>query len=242
MQLLCQVSPEVLELEADVLDAKPGAVLLAQTPAFPGGGGQLPDTASIHWSNGEALVRTMVPDERGWWHEFENGAEISGRVRVSVNPAFRRLMCELHTLAHITNSVVFQNFGGALLTGAQLSADGTFRIDFDLTGSDADRLRALAGPINDVIRQDLPIRAFQMPWDEAQSVPGLFRSKTVSPPRRADGNVRIVEIGALDRQACGGTHLGSTAQTRPVRILKVENKGRQNRRIRVGFVDSVVAP
>ena len=239
MQLLCQGNPEVLELQADVLDVRPGAVLLAQTPAFPGGGGQLPDKASIQWSKGEADIRAMVPDERGWWHEFENDAEIVGPVRVSVNAAFRRLMCELHTLAHVTNSVVFQSFGGALLTGAQLSADGTFRIDFDLTGSDADRLRALAGPINDVIRQDLPIRACQMSWEEANSVPGLFRSKSVSPPRQADGNVRIVEIGGLDRQACGGTHLGSTAQTRLVRILKVDNKGRQNRRIKVGFVEPV---
>jgi misacylated tRNA(Ala) deacylase len=239
MQLLCQSNPEVLELEADVLDIRPGAVLLAQTPAFPGGGGQLPDKASIQWSKGEADIRAIVPDARGWWHEFESEAEVVDRVRVSVNPAFRRLMCELHTLAHVTNSVVFQNFGGALLTGAQLSADGTFRVDFDLAGSDADGLRALAGPINDVIRQDIPIRTFHMPWDDAYSVPGLFRSKSVSPPRQTDGNVRIVEIGALDRQACGGTHLGSTAQTRPVRILKVDNKGRQNRRIRVGFVEAV---
>ncbi|WP_431202749.1 alanyl-tRNA editing protein [Bradyrhizobium betae] len=237
MHLLCQGAPQVLELEADVLDTRPGAVLLAQTPVFPGGGGQLPDRASIQWSKGEADIRVVKSDERGWWHEFDGEAEISGPVHVSVNAAFRRLMCELHTLAHVTNSVVFQNFGGALLTGAQLSADGTFRIDFDLTGSEADRLRALADPINDVIRQDLPIRTYQMRWDEANSVPGLFRSKSVSPPRQADGNVRIVEIGDLDRQACGGTHLGSTAQTRPVRILKVDNKGRQNRRIKVGFVD-----
>lgn len=237
MQLLCQGAPEILELDVDVLDTRPGAVLLAQTPVFPGGGGQLPDKASIQWSNGEADIRAMTPDAQGWWHEFEGTAEIVDRVRVSVNAEFRRLMCELHTLAHVANSVVFQNFGGALLTGAQLSADGTFRVDFDLTGADADKLRALAGPINDVIRQDLPIRALQMPWDEANSVPGLFRSKSVSPPRQADGNVRIVEIGDLDRQACGGTHLGSTAQSRPVRILKVDNKGRQNRRIKVGFVE-----
>lgn len=237
MQLLCQSNPELLELEAEVLDARPGAVLLAQTPAFPGGGGQLPDRAFIQWDKGEAVVRAMTFDERGWWHEFESEAEIVDRVRVLVNAEFRRLMCELHTLAHVTNSVVFQNFGGALLTGAQLSADGTFRVDFDLAGSDMDRLRALAGPINDAIRQDLPIRAFQMPWEEANSVPGLFRSKSVSPPRQADGNVRIVEIGELDRQACGGTHLTSTVQSRPVRILKVDNKGRQNRRIKVGFVE-----
>jgi misacylated tRNA(Ala) deacylase len=237
VQLLCQGHPELLELEADVLDSRPGAVLLAQSPAFPGGGGQLPDRASIQWGKGEAAIRAMTPDERGWWHEFESEAEIVDRVRVSVNAEFRRLMCELHTLAHVANSVVFQNFGGALLTGAQLSADGTFRVDFDLTGSDTDRLRALAGPINDVVRQDLPVRAFHMSWEEASSVPGLFRSKSVTPPRQADGNVRIVEIGELDRQGCGGTHLTSTGQSRPVRILKVDNKGRQNRRIKVGFVE-----
>ena len=144
-------------------------------------------------------------------------------------------MCELHTLAHIANSIVFQTFDGALLTGAQLSGDGTFRLDFDLPASDADRLRMLAGPINDVIRADLPIRAFLMSWDAANAVPGLFRSKAVSPPRQADGNVRIVEIGDIDQQGCGGTHLKSTGDARPVRILKVDNKGRQNRRIKVGF-------
>ncbi|WP_367115978.1 hypothetical protein [Xanthobacter sp.] len=67
------------------------------------------------------------------------------------------------------------------------------------------------------------------------TVPGLFRSKAVSPPRQEDGNVRIVEIGDIDRQGCGGTHLPSTRQARPVRILKVDNKGRQNRRVKIGF-------
>ncbi len=57
----------------------------------------------------------------------------------------------------------------------------------------------------------------------------------LSPPRQDDGNVRIVEIGDIDRQGCGGTHLKSTGEARPVRVLKVDNKGRQNRRIRVGF-------
>jgi misacylated tRNA(Ala) deacylase len=225
----------LLELETEVIDARPGAVLLARSPAFPGGGGQLPDVASLQWANGEAAVIGMTPDERGWWHAFEGEAEIAGRVRISVDPGFRHLMCELHTPAHIANAIVFLTFNGGLLTGAQLSADGTFRVDFDLPGSDADRLRALAHPINDAIREDHAVRASYMPWDEARSAPGLFRSKSVSPPRQADGNVRIIEIGDLDRQGCGGTHLTSTGEARAVRILKVDNKGRQNRRVKIGF-------
>jgi misacylated tRNA(Ala) deacylase len=235
MRLLCQEQPDLLEFDAPVLDSRPGAVLLAQSPVFPGGGGQLPDKATLFWSQGEAPIQALHPEERGLWHEIGGDAEISGTVRIKIDAEFRHLMCELHTLAHIANSLVFQDFGGALLTGAQLSADSTFRVDFDLPGADADRLRSLDGAINDVIRQGLPVRAFHMPWDDADKVPGLFRSKAVSPPRQADGNVRIVEITGLDRQGCGGTHLASTGQARLVKILKVDNKGRQNRRIKVGF-------
>ncbi|MBZ6077665.1 alanyl-tRNA editing protein [Microvirga puerhi] len=235
MHLLCQDHPEVLSLDLNVLDARPGAVLLAQSPVFPGGGGQLPDRAVLAWSDGQAPVTAVRIAENGAWHEIEGDAEIHGTVRVTVDPVFRSLMSELHTLAHVANSLVYRDFGGALLTGAQLSADGTFRVDFDLPGADADRLRCLDAAINDVIRQDLPVGAFRMSWDEAAAVPGLFRSKAVSPPRGSDGQVRIVEIRDLDRQGCGGTHLVSTGAARPVTILKVDNKGRQNRRIKVGF-------
>ena len=130
---------------------------------------------------------------------------------------------------------VYTRFGGALLTGAQLSADRTFRVDFDLPDADTDALRALEAPLNEIIRRDLAVRATFMPYEEAQSVPGLFRSKAVAPPPGEDGLVRIVEIVGLDRQACGGTHVVSTGQARTARIVKIDNKGRQNRRIKVAI-------
>jgi len=233
----CQDYPEQLELETQALDARPGAVLLAQSPFFPGGGGQLADKGSIAWSGGIATVERLEPDARGLWHVLTEPMVIEGTVLARVEPEFRQLMCELHTMAHVLNSIIYRDFGGALLTGAQLAADGTFRVDFDMPGVYPDWLRGLDGPLNDVIRQDLPIRTFYMPWAEAEAEPGMFRSKSVSPPPQEDGSVRIVEITGLDRQACGGTHLASTGQARAVRILKVDNKGKQNRRIRVGFID-----
>jgi misacylated tRNA(Ala) deacylase len=47
--------------------------------------------------------------------------------------------------------------------------------------------------------------------------------------------VRIVEIAGLDRQACGGTHLASTGRSHPLRVLRVDNKGRHNRRVRIAL-------
>ena len=231
----CQDYPDQFVLETDALDTRPGAVLLARSPFFPGGGGQLADRGVIEWSGGIATVERLEPDSRGLWHVLAEPVTIEGLVLARIEPEFRRLMCELHTMAHVLNSIVYRDFGGALLTGAQLAADGTFRVDFDMPGVYPDWLRSLDGPMNDVIRQDLPIRTFYMAWAEAEAEAGMFRSKSVSPPPQEDGTVRIVEITGLDRQACGGTHLSSTGQARPVRILKVDNKGRQNRRIRVGF-------
>ena len=226
--------PDLLAVEANVLDSRPGAVLLDRSPVFPGGGGQLPDRGTLSWSGGVVPITATTPDDRGVWHRFDGGGEPFGTVLVEVDPGFRHGMCELHTLAHVLNALVYSRFAGALLTGAQLNADGTFRVDFDLPGADNTLLRALEEPMNAVIRDDLPVRFDAMPYADAQGTPGLFRSKSVAPPPGADGMVRIVEIADLDRQACGGTHLASTGLARPARILKVDNKGRQNRRIKVG--------
>ncbi len=72
--------------------------------------------------------------------------------------------------------------------------------------------------------------------DEAERQAGLLRSRSVAPPPSADGLIRIVEIVGLDRQACGGTHLTSTGRSRAIRVLKIDNKGRHNRRVRYGLV------
>jgi misacylated tRNA(Ala) deacylase len=52
-RLFCQDNPEVMELEAQVEKARPGAVRLTKHPFYPGGGGQLPDRGALHWQNGQ---------------------------------------------------------------------------------------------------------------------------------------------------------------------------------------------
>ena len=163
---------------------------------------------------------------------------MTGSVEAAVDPAFRRIMRQLHTGTHILNAFVFQSFDGALVTGVQMYEDGTARMDFDVPGADNDRLRALEGPINDVIRQDIAVSFAYVPMEEAQAEHGLIRSRSVAPPPTPDGKIRIVEIAGLDRQACGGTHLASTGASPPIRILKIDNKGRHNRRVRIGLTDA----
>jgi misacylated tRNA(Ala) deacylase len=237
MHLFCHEQPETLIVETEVADARPGKVALATSPFYPGGGGQLADRGVIRWDGGEIKVVGFEYSAGKLWHLLDGSGELTGLVEASVDPDFRRTMRQLHTDTHVLNALVFQNFDGALVTGVQMAEDGTARMDFDLQAADNDRLRALEGPINDLIRQDIPVRFAYVPMHEAQAERGLIRSRSVAPPPTPDGNIRIVEIVGLDRQACGGTHLGSTGGSPSIRILKIDNKGRRNRRIRIGLAE-----
>ncbi len=234
--LFCHEHPETLTLETVAIDARPGRVSLAQSPFYPGGGGQPADKGVLRWSGGEVRVVGFEEIDGKLWHLLDSQAEIEGAVEAAVDPKFRQTMRQLHTDTHVLNALVFQAFDGALVTGVQMYEDGTARMDFDVPGADNDRIRALEGPINDAIRQDLAVTFAYVPMEEAQSEHGLIRSRSVAPPPTPDGKVRIVEIAGLDRQACGGTHLTATGASPPLRILKIENKGRHNRRVRMGLV------
>jgi misacylated tRNA(Ala) deacylase len=238
VRYFCHENPDVVTLTTRVVTSRPGAVILAESPFYPGGGGQLPDRGVIQAGRGEAAVTGFELQGNKLWHLLSDPVELDGDVEANVDSAFRQLMRELHTDLHLVNALVFQQFDGALVTGVQMNPDGTARIDFDLPDADNERLRALEPAINDAIRQDLGVRETFVREDEAFAEPGLIRSRSVAPPPTADGKIRIIEIANLDRQACGGTHLVSTGASRPVRILKIDNKGRHNRRIRIGLVGS----
>jgi misacylated tRNA(Ala) deacylase len=237
MHLFCHEHPDTLNVQTEVADARPGKVVLAQSPFYPGGGGQLADRGIVRWQGGEAKVVGFEQSAGKLWHLLDTQAEISGGVEAAVEPSFRQMMRQLHTDTHILNALVFQSFDGALVTGVQMAEDGTARMDFDIAGADNDRLRALEGPINDLIRQDIGVNFVYVPMQEAQAEHGLIRSRSVAPPPTPDGKIRIVEIAGLDRQACGGTHLASTGGSSPIRILKIDNKGRHNRRVRIGLTE-----
>jgi misacylated tRNA(Ala) deacylase len=236
LRALYHERPAELTVETEVADARSGRVRLARSPFYPGGGGQLADRGVVRWRGGEVTVAGFetVGDEV-WVLLDDPGAELAGAVEARVDADFRRRMTALHTDTHVLNALVFQSFDRALVTGVQMNEDGTARMDFDLPEADNDRLRALEGPINEVIRSGLAVMDDYVPLAAAQEEYGLIRSKSVAPPPTPDGRIRVVEIVGLDRQACGGTHLASTDLSSPIRILKVDNKGRHNRRVRIGL-------
>lgn len=233
---LCHLEPDLHVHDAMVVDVRPGAVALNRSAFHPGGGGQVSDRGSIEWGGGRAEVTHVEVDGDTWWHVLGEGAAVpEGAVQLTVDAEHRLAVASLHTMSHVLNAFVFDEFSGSLVTGAQISGDGTGRMDFDLPDVDNDRLRALEQPINDVISRQVAVTATYVPVAEATPESGLMRSMSVAPPPTPDGTYRVIDVDGVDRQACGGTHLSNTGQSRPIEITKVENKGRHNRRVRFRF-------
>jgi misacylated tRNA(Ala) deacylase len=139
----------------------------------------------------------------------------------------RHRLMRMHTAMHLLCSLI----KGAAVTGGAVGLDRS-RLDFDLPHPPPKE--ELEEKLNALIAADLPVR---FEWvDEAvlDADPGLVRTMSVQPPRGA-GRLRLLRIGTddalVDLQPCGGTHVARTGEIGPMRVVKIENKGRQNRRI-----------
>ena len=214
---LCHEFPDLYEHEATVVDAAPGRVVLDRSALHPGGGGQVSDVGWLDHAGGTvADHRHRDRRRRRVARARRRRSSSSGPVVVRVDAEHRSRVAQLHTDSHILNALVYDRFPGTLVTGAQINADGTGRMDFDLSEIDNDVLRGLDAGVNDVIRGGIEVRSVYVDAGDADVVAGLVRSLSVAPPPTPDGQLRVIEIDGVDRQACGGTHLSNTGAVAPV--------------------------
>ena len=133
----------------------------------------------------------------------------------------------MHSCLHLLSALV----PGAV-TGGQVGAAKS-RLDFDLSGDIPDKA-ALTESLNVLIHGDHAVTARHVAEAELDANPALVKTMSVAPPRGA-GTVRLVEVAGVDLQACGGTHVARTGEIGRVRVAKIENKGRRNRRVTIVF-------
>jgi misacylated tRNA(Ala) deacylase len=135
----------------------------------------------------------------------------------------------MHSAMHLLCAAV-----ACPVTGGQVGAERS-RLDFDLHGAAVDKDQ-IAERVARWIAEDRPIRFRWIDAEELDARPELVRTMSVRPPR-VGGRIRLVEIEGVDLQACGGTHVRSTGEIGALTVGKIENKGRQNRRISLTLVE-----
>jgi len=217
------------ECDATVVSVKDDKfVVLDQTIFYPRGGGQPHDTGRM-LRGGEVFDVVFVGKFSGEVsHEVDRaGLNAGDRVHCILDWERRHKLMRSHTAAHVFASMLC-NGTGALVTGNQLEVDKV-RFDFSLDKFEPQVLVEYVTKANEQFRTDTPVKWYELPRDEALSIPGVVKMAEAFPPDLP--RLRIVEVVGVDRQADGGTHVRSLKEVGQIEVLKTENKGKNNRRV-----------
>jgi misacylated tRNA(Ala) deacylase len=231
MELLFREDPYLKSCAATVTAAGPEGLRLDRTVFYPMGGGQPGDSGWLTLPDGGRL--RVVDAVKGADHEdvvhvLEEGATAPApgtQVTAEIDWERRHRHMRMHSCLHLLCAVVTGD-----VTGGQIGADKG-RLDFNLPDTQLDK-DAITAALNRLVAEDHPVRPRWIEESELAAQPELVRTMSVKPPS-GGGRVRLLDIAGVDLQPCGGTHVARTGEIGPVRIGKVEKKGRQNRRINV---------
>ncbi|MDB5416510.1 MAG: alanyl-tRNA editing protein [Rubritepida sp.] len=232
-EVLYRADSYLRETTAHVVSADAAGVVLDRSNFYARAGGQPGDSGTMRWEGAAAAILEAIKGEgEAILHRLPEGAElpeVGSEVTISLDWERRYRHMRMHTAMHLLCSLI----PGAGVTGGQVGAEKS-RLDFDLAEPPAKEW--LTEQLNALVAADHAISESWITTEELDANPGLVRTMSVQPPRTG-GRIRLVRIGAgeppVDLQPCGGTHVRSTGEIGRVEVSKLENKGRQNRRISI---------
>jgi len=228
--------PTLREWTCTVVYADPQeGIVLDRSAFYPGGGGQPPDHGVLIWQGVQTRIAGTRKGDDLYLLPVEGdpippaGTQVVG----AVEDERRSLLMRTHSGLHVLCGVVFRDFG-ALVTGGNMEP-GEARMDFNLPEVPGDFKTRLEELVNVELASDRPIQTKVLGREEALALPDIIRTQSNLIPAD-ETEIRIVDIVGLDVQADGGTHVASTAQVGKLQVVKVESKGKANRRVRVKLV------
>ncbi len=222
------------ECDATVVGVNERGIILDRTVFYPTGGGQPGDSGELRLADGSviAIADTLKGDGTGIVHVTTPGQTmpaVGDKVTAVLNWERRHRHMRMHSCMHLLCALVTGD-----VTGGQVG-DGKARLDFNIPGDALDKDH-LTRELNRLIAEDHKATARWISDEEMAAHPELVRTMSVKPPS-GQGKVRLLDIGGIDLQPCGGTHIARTAEIGQVEVAKIENKGKQNRRINLKFVE-----
>ncbi len=218
----------IKEIDAEVVSSEGCKAELDQSIFCYQGGGQLADNGTIT-SSGKDYKVVDVRKEDGKIMNYLDieGLKAGDKVHCTLNWERRYALMRGHTAMHVLAAIVHKRTG-ALISGGQIDI-GKCRIDFSLDEFDREKVAEYVAEANEAIERKQPVKMRLMKREEALKIPGMVKLATAVPPQV--DMLRIVEIGDIDTQADGGTHVANTSEIGKIEAIKIENKGKNNRRI-----------
>ncbi|TQV88391.1 alanyl-tRNA editing protein [Aliikangiella coralliicola] len=222
------------QCEALIVDINDrGGIILDQTVFYPTGGGQPGDSGVFETSTGSIQIATTVKDKETGHvvhvpAENQPAPQVNEKVSVKIDWERRYKHMRMHTALHLLCSTV-----PCGVTGGQIN-ETKGRLDFDIGEFTLDKEK-ITEKLNQLIKEAHEVTFSWISDEELEQNPDLVRTMSVQPPR-GSGKVRLIKVGEnIDLQPCGGTHINNTSEIGAVKVAKIENKGKRNRRVNIVF-------
>jgi misacylated tRNA(Ala) deacylase len=215
--------------EAKVIAVKDDKyVVLDNTAFYPKGGGQPCDEGYIYKDQDQFRVVYVGKFSGEISHEVDkSGLKVGDTVSCELDWERRYTFMRYHTASHLISNILYKD-ADAKITGNQIGMEKT-RMDFSMTDYSPEKLNAFVNKANDIINQDLPITIDYMTRTEVLEKPDLGRLAVGLPENIKE--FRIVNIGDVDKQVDGGTHVNHLKEIGTIELTKTVNKGKNNRRM-----------
>ena len=226
--------PYIRSANATVMSVEEDGIELNRSIFYPTGGGQPGDTGSLRTHDGlEVAISTTIKDRNSGrqYHvpvEEETNLAMGDVVIMKIDWRRRYRFMRMHTLLHLICAAV-----DAEITGCQI---GEEKSRIDLNTEQKPNKELIQAKLNELVDQDILTRAEWISDEELAAKPELVRTMSVQPPS-GFGKVRLMVLEGVDLQPCGGTHVARTGEIGKVRVGKIENKGKNNRRVNVHLED-----
>jgi misacylated tRNA(Ala) deacylase len=221
------------EWDATVLASSPDGVVLDRSAFFPGGGGQPPDEGVLLWGGVQTSIvgaRKTADDVYLIPRDGDPVPTAGVTVRGALDDDRRTALMRTHSALHLLNGVIYRDFRLPVTSADMKPLEG--RMDFDLAEVPEGFKATVEEACNREIDADRAIEVREMAAADAFQIGQVaFAARDLLPTRLE--RVRIVDIVGLDVEADGGTHVASTKQIGRLEVVKIENKGKGFRRLRI---------
>ena len=218
-------NPYLKEFESKIQKIQNNNIILEQTAFYAKSGGQPGDSGKIISAEKKInIIDTIYDHEKNIIHICENTISLKEGKKVvgKINWKKRYKHMRMHTALHLLCSLIPYD-----VTGGQITFDKS-RLDFN--AENKIEKEEIQNKINQLVKEDHQISYQWITNEELTKQPELVRTMSVKPPS-TNNKIRLVKIGSIDLQPCGGTHVKSTKEIGEIKIGKIENKGKMNRRV-----------
>jgi misacylated tRNA(Ala) deacylase len=219
------------EFEAKILQIMGNQIILDQTAFHPLTGGVAYDMGYL--TKGDMkykVVKVEINKEtKEIIHtlEHEVGLNQGDLVKGILDWNRRHRLMRLHTAAHLIAAIMYTDYN-ALITGGQVDPEHA-KLDFNLPRTDREIFEAAVEKATKEASKGVQLKIYFLARDEALKMPGVVKLAEKMPPQEKE--LRIVEIPGVDLQADGGPHVKNTNEIGEIQLLKIENKGKNQRRV-----------